>query len=81
MSKEGINRVFGTFWIWKTTISSTFSRRFEFRFSISAAFANQEVKKQMEKITLFLNEEFKQHIKNDDFLEWEEVYRDNFYGT
>lgn len=25
--------------------------------------------------------EFKQHIKNKDFLEWEEVYRDNFYGT
>jgi len=25
--------------------------------------------------------EFKNHIKNDDFLEWEEVYRDNFYGT
>jgi guanylate kinase len=25
--------------------------------------------------------EFKTHIKNDDFLEWEEVYRDNFYGT
>ena len=25
--------------------------------------------------------EFKQHIKNDDFLEWEEVYRDSFYGT
>ncbi|PRX57120.1 guanylate kinase [Flagellimonas meridianipacifica] len=25
--------------------------------------------------------EFKQHIRNDDFLEWEEVYRDNFYGT
>ena len=24
---------------------------------------------------------FKQHIKKDDFLEWEEVYRDNFYGT
>lgn len=24
---------------------------------------------------------FKTHIKNDDFLEWEEVYRDNFYGT
>ncbi|NGZ88858.1 guanylate kinase [Psychroflexus maritimus] len=24
---------------------------------------------------------FKNHIKNDDFLEWEEVYRDNFYGT
>ncbi|MFD2587267.1 guanylate kinase [Croceitalea marina] len=25
--------------------------------------------------------EFKKHIKNDDFLEWEEVYRDSFYGT
>ncbi|AWX44722.1 Guanylate kinase [Flagellimonas maritima] len=24
---------------------------------------------------------FKNHIKNGDFLEWEEVYRDNFYGT
>ena len=24
---------------------------------------------------------FKDHIKNNDFLEWEEVYRDNFYGT
>jgi guanylate kinase len=26
-------------------------------------------------------EEFKKHIKNEDFVEWEEVYRDNFYGT
>ena len=25
--------------------------------------------------------EFKTHIRNDEFLEWEEVYRDNFYGT
>ncbi len=25
--------------------------------------------------------DFKQHIKAEDFLEWEEVYRDNFYGT
>ncbi|PCE64127.1 guanylate kinase [Sediminicola luteus] len=24
---------------------------------------------------------FKNHIKSDDFLEWEEVYRDCFYGT
>ena len=24
---------------------------------------------------------FKNHIKGDNFLEWEEVYRDNFYGT
>ena len=25
--------------------------------------------------------EFKSKIKHDEFLEWEEVYRDNFYGT
>ena len=25
--------------------------------------------------------QFKKHIKEGDFLEWEEVYRDNFYGT
>ena len=25
--------------------------------------------------------DFKNHIKNDEFLEWEEVYRDSFYGT
>lgn len=25
--------------------------------------------------------EFKNKIRNDEFLEWEEVYRDNFYGT
>lgn len=26
-------------------------------------------------------DQFKKHIKAEDFLEWEEVYRDNFYGT
>ncbi|MBX2828046.1 MAG: guanylate kinase [Flavobacteriaceae bacterium] len=26
-------------------------------------------------------EQFKKHMKQGDFLEWEEVYRDNFYGT
>lgn len=26
-------------------------------------------------------QDFKKKIKNDEFLEWEEVYRDNFYGT
>lgn len=30
----------------------------------------------------FMNlKDFKSHIKSDNFLEWEEVYRDNFYGT
>jgi guanylate kinase len=26
-------------------------------------------------------EDFRKHIKQDDFLEWEEVYRDHYYGT
>ena len=26
-------------------------------------------------------EDFKNHIQAEDFLEWEEVYADNFYGT
>ena len=26
-------------------------------------------------------DEFRQHIDRDDFVEWEEVYADNFYGT
>lgn len=26
-------------------------------------------------------EEFKKHIENNEFLEWEEVYTNNFYGT
>ena len=26
-------------------------------------------------------DDFKRHIANDDFVEWEEVYRNNFYGT
>ncbi len=26
-------------------------------------------------------EAFKKHIDQDDFVEWEEVYRNNFYGT
>lgn len=26
-------------------------------------------------------DEFKEKIQNDEFVEWEEVYKDNFYGT
>ena len=26
-------------------------------------------------------EDFRAHIKNDDFIEWEEVYAGNYYGT
>jgi len=51
-------------------------------FSISATSRNKRGKEEHAKEYYFLSlKEFKQHIKNDDFLEWEEVYRDNFYGT
>jgi guanylate kinase len=51
-------------------------------FSISAASRDARGEEVSGKDYYFMStKEFKQHIKNDDFLEWEEVYRDNFYGT
>ena len=51
-------------------------------FSISAASREARGEEVNGKDYYFIStEEFKKHIKNDDFLEWEEVYRDNFYGT
>ena len=51
-------------------------------FSISATSRQARGDEQHKKDYYFLSlKEFKQHIKNNDFLEWEEVYRDNFYGT
>jgi guanylate kinase len=51
-------------------------------FSISAASREPRGEEANGKDYYFMStKEFKQHIKNDDFLEWEEVYRDNFYGT
>ena len=51
-------------------------------FSISATSREKRGKEEDAKDYYFLSaSDFKQHIKHDDFLEWEEVYRDNFYGT
>lgn len=51
-------------------------------FSISATSREKRGTEVHEKDYYFLSREaFIQHIKQDDFLEWEEVYRDNFYGT
>ena len=51
-------------------------------FSISAASRKPRGEETNGKDYYFMStEEFKKHIKNEDFLEWEEVYRDNFYGT
>ncbi|MET2986543.1 guanylate kinase [Aureibaculum conchae] len=51
-------------------------------FSISATSREPRGKEIDGKDYYFISaKKFKNHIKNDDFLEWEEVYRDNFYGT
>jgi len=51
-------------------------------FSISATSREKRGDEEDKKDYYFLSSsEFKQKIKNDEFLEWEEVYRDNFYGT
>ncbi|WP_318641883.1 guanylate kinase [Flavobacterium ardleyense] len=51
-------------------------------FSISATSREARGDEEHGKDYYFISlEEFKQHIKDGDFLEWEEVYRDNFYGT
>lgn len=51
-------------------------------FSISATSREKRGEEVHGKDYYFLSaEEFKSKIKDDSFLEWEEVYRDNFYGT
>jgi len=51
-------------------------------FSVSATSRPRRGKEKHGKHYYFITvSEFKKHIKNDDFIEWEEVYRDSFYGT
>jgi len=51
-------------------------------FSISATSRDSRGDEVNAKDYYFISlEEFKKHIKAEDFVEWEEVYRDSFYGT
>jgi len=51
-------------------------------FSISATSRAPRGSEQHGKEYYFLTpDEFRQKIANDEFLEWEEVYKDKFYGT
>ena len=51
-------------------------------FSVSATSREPRGEEQHGKEYYFLSlSDFKTHMKQDDFLEWEEVYLDNFYGT
>jgi guanylate kinase len=56
--------------------------RFNLAFSISATSREPRgFEKDGEDYYFISLREFKDKIKEDAFLEWEEVYRDNFYGT
>ncbi|MFY0625204.1 MAG: guanylate kinase [Reichenbachiella sp.] len=67
----------------KTTIVNNLLQKLpQLSFSISAA-SRQPRKGEKDGISYhFLSvKEFKQKISQDDFVEWEEVYEGNFYGT
>ncbi|MFN3530061.1 MAG: guanylate kinase [Bacteroidia bacterium] len=54
----------------------------ELRFSISATSREKRGQEVNGRDYYFLsNSEFKQKIANNDFVEWEEVYSDTYYGT
>ncbi|MGY0407624.1 MAG: guanylate kinase [Polaribacter sp.] len=56
--------------------------KFNLKFSISATSREPRgFEKNGEDYYFISLKEFKNKIKSDKFLEWEEVYRDNFYGT
>jgi len=68
----------------KTTIVRHLLKQQELNleFSISATSRDKRGNETHGKDYYFLSlKEFKNKIKADEFLEWEEVYRDNFYGT
>ena len=56
--------------------------QFQLEFSISATSREARGKEKDGEDYYFISaKEFKNKIKLDEFLEWEEVYIDNFYGT
>jgi guanylate kinase len=67
----------------KTTIIAEVLKSFpNLEFSISACSRKARKGEIHGKNYYFLTvEEFKQKIANDEFVEWEEVYENNFYGT
>ena len=67
----------------KTTIITEVLKSFpNLEFSVSACSRKPRKGEIHGKNYYFLStNEFKQKITNDEFVEWEEVYKDNFYGT
>jgi len=67
----------------KTTIVKQILKDFpNLEFSISACSRNaREGEIHGKDYHFFSIDEFKQKIANNEFIEWEEVYKDHFYGT
>lgn len=67
----------------KTTIvKHLLSEKFNLAFSISATSREKRENEIHEKDYYFLSsEDFKNRIRKDEFIEWEEVYSNRFYGT
>ena len=68
----------------KSTIISSLLKENEFNleFSISACSRKPRKGEVHGREYYFLTaEEFKQKVENDEFIEWEEVYEDHYYGT
>lgn len=67
----------------KTTIVRELLKRFpQFEFSISATSRKPRGQEQHGVDYYFLsNDEFKERVANDEFVEWEEVYEGTCYGT
>lgn len=67
----------------KTTIANILLKKdLRLEFSISACSRKKRKGEVNSKDYYFLTaEEFRKKIKNNEFLEWEEVYKDHFYGT
>jgi len=67
----------------KTTIVQHLLKKFDILdFSISACSRPKRPNEQHARDYYFLSlENFKSKIQNQEFIEWEEVYTDNYYGT
>ncbi|MDR0743562.1 MAG: guanylate kinase [Tannerella sp.] len=65
-----------------SVIQHLLQQRLPLQFSISATSRAPRGKERTGVDYYFLTpEEFRSHIEKDDFLEYEEVYKDHFYGT
>jgi guanylate kinase len=65
-----------------TLINKLLETKLPLNFSVSACSRKARTNEiEGEDYYFFSIEEFEKKIKKNDFIEWEEVYKNNFYGT